>query len=241
MNGLKGSAAELVNFVGTGFAPLKKGCDVAIFPPATLLGYVDAPCKQYGIGLGGQDCSFEEKGAFTGDISPVMLNDAGCGYVLLGHSERRTHHEETSITVKKKAEAAQRNGLVTVICVGETLEQKENGQTLAVIREQLIESLPKITTNDSCIIAYEPVWAIGTGKTPTAEEIQQTHEFIHETVIKQFEKPFRILYGGSVKAVNARELLKIQYVGGLLVGGASLNKEEFLNIIEGAVENTVSC
>lgn len=234
MNGLKVPAMELVTALGAALTNQPKECEVAIFPPATLLISLMNICKQYGIQLGGQDCSSEEKGAFTGDISAAMLKDAGCNYVILGHSERRCLHLETSTTIRDKAAAAHRAGLVTIICVGETQEQREKGQALAVIHQQLVESIPLSAIYENSIIAYEPVWAIGTGKTPTLEEIRDTHHFIADNALKQFEKPFRILYGGSVKAANAKDLLLVPQVGGLLVGGASLEKGEFLGIIEAA-------
>lgn len=234
MHGLKSEALDLVVALGKGLQSSERHCDVAIFPPATLLSTLSEFCQQYTIGLGGQDCFYEERGAFTGDISPIMLKDAGCQYVLLGHSERRSLHEETSIAVHKKAKTAHKAGLITVICIGETLEHKENGQTLTVLQEQIVESIPKTATPGNTIIAYEPVWAIGTGKTPSLAEITEIHHFIHDSLLKPFEKPFRILYGGSVKSGNAREIIEIEHVNGLLVGGASLEAEEFLRIIKAA-------
>lgn len=232
MNGLHAPSLALVSELCKSLPDLHKRCHLALFPPATLLAPLGPLCRQYGVALGGQDCFYEEKGAFTGDISPIMLKDAGCRYVILGHSERRCYHQETSILVRKKAEAAHHAGLTTIICIGEMLEHKESGQTFTVVQEQLIESLPSTTTEGNTIIAYEPVWAIGTGKTPVAEDIEKTHDFIRHTALKQFEKTFRILYGGSVKAANAKEFMKLQHVSGLLVGGASLDKEEFLGIIK---------
>lgn len=232
MHGMKASASELVLALGEALPRGTRHCDIALFPPATLLCHIENICKENGFGLGGQDCHFEPAGAFTGDISPVMLKDAGCQYVLLGHSERRTLHEESSVTVRKKAAAALEAGLIPIICVGETLEQQENGQTLMILQEQLVASLPRNAISERMIIAYEPVWAIGTGKTPTPEGIAHIHRFIHEFLVNQFEKPFRILYGGSVKAANAKALLAIPYVNGLLVGGASLDKKAFIEIIQ---------
>lgn len=231
MNGLKAPSIELLTALGQEMTNIAESCDVAVFPPATLLAPLSGLCELYGIILGGQDCHFEEKGAFTGDISPEMLKDSGCRYVILGHSERRCYHNETSLMVKRKAEAALKAGLAAIICIGETSEQCESGQTFSVLEEQIVESIPEDATSESVIIAYEPVWAIGTGKTPTIGEIQKNHDFIYKTLLKQFEKTFRILYGGSVKATNAREFLNTPHVNGLLVGGASLDKDEFSGII----------
>lgn len=180
------------------------------------------------IKLGAQNCASFEQGAHTGDVSADMLKDAGCDYVILGHSERRQNQGETNAGVKMKAEIANKNGLKTIICVGETLEKREAGQAQDVVGEQLEGSLSSLSDADNTVIAYEPVWAIGTGKTASLEDIQEMHEFIKEKLAPKGD--FRILYGGSVKPENAKEILSIESVNGALIGGASLKADSFIDI-----------
>ena len=191
---------------------------VAIFPPFTNLDVVSQELLNSKIALGGQDCSAYNSGAYTGEISAEMLFDAGCKYVLLGHSERKQYHNESNELVKQKSELAIENGIIPVICVGENLAQREAENYLKIITEQVQKSIPQ---NGDFIIAYEPVWAIGTGKTPNLEEINEVHQAIKSIVYKP------ILYGGSVKSSNAKEIMANDVVDGVLVGGASLNVDEF--------------
>jgi triosephosphate isomerase len=183
--------------------------------------------------VGGQDCNAEPSGAYTGDISAEMLKDAGASLVIVGHSERRSYHHETDIEVRAKADAAFRAGLGAIVCVGETGDEHDAGQTVTVIGRQLEGSLPDGASPENLIVAYEPIWAIGTGKVPTSAAIAETHDFIRRTLKLRFGHHgdgIRILYGGSVKPSNASEILSIAAVDGALVGGASLIADEFLAI-----------
>uniref|UniRef100_UPI0040485664 triose-phosphate isomerase n=1 Tax=Yoonia sp. TaxID=2212373 RepID=UPI0040485664 len=204
--------------------------DVLICPPATLLAAMSA----LPLATGGQDCHTEPSGAYTGDISAQMLADAGATYTLTGHSERRTDHAESNATVKAKSAAAHTAGLTAIICIGETLSQRDTGETLAVIDNQLTGSIPDTATAANTVIAYEPVWAIGTGKIPTNAEIHNVHSHIraHLTARLRDGDAMRILYGGSVKASNAAEIFAIADVDGALVGGASLTAADFTPIID---------
>ena len=210
--------------------------DMLIAPPFTLLPACAAQLTGSKVLLSAQDCSPFEKGAHTGDISPVMIKDLGAQATIVGHSERRTDHKETSARVCAKAQAALSAGLMVIVCVGETLEQRESGQTLSVIGEQLKDSLPQSSTAENTVVAYEPVWAIGTGKTPTAAEVEEVHAFIRAQIQQRFGEEtadkMRILYGGSVKPSNAKELLSLPDVDGALIGGASLKAEDFTAIAE---------
>jgi triosephosphate isomerase len=203
-------------------------CEVMVCPPATLIGAIRTVVKGAKIRLGGQDCHWDADGAHTGDISAEMLKDAGCSAVIVGHSERRTDHGETDEVVRRKAEAAHRAGLVAIVCIGETLEQRRAGQTLAITSRQLKGSVPAGATAANTVIAYEPVWAIGTGLTPTVAEVGE----VHESIRQQMEPELRILYGGSVKPANAAELMAVANVNGALVGGASLKAADFIGIIK---------
>jgi triosephosphate isomerase len=203
-------------------------CEVMVCPPATLIGAIRTVVKGAKIRLGGQDCHWDANGAHTGDISAEMLRDAGCSAVIVGHSERRTDHGETDEIVRRKAEAAHRAGLVAIVCIGETLEQRKAGQTLAVTSRQLKGSVPADATAANTVIAYEPVWAIGTGLTPTVAEVGE----VHESIRQQMDPELRILYGGSVKPANAAELMAVVNVNGALVGGASLKAADFIGIIK---------
>jgi triosephosphate isomerase (TIM) len=209
--------------------------EVLICPPATLLKAGADLCKGSSVALGGQDCHTASSGAHTGDISAVMLRDAGATYVIVGHSERRMDHHEDNVLVRAKAEAAQAAGLTVIICVGETLHEREAGEALPVVAAQLAGSVPENAEPGHLVIAYEPIWAIGTGLTPSPEDVAEMHGFIRSRLDRHFDTrggSVRILYGGSVKRANARELLRIPNVDGALVGGASLKTKEFLAIAE---------
>ena len=235
MNGLKAEglalARALVARVAAGDPP---DCALAVCPPATLLIPIADTLRGSGVALGGQDCHAEAKGAHTGDVSAAMLKDAGCTYVIVGHSERRADHGETDAVVQAKASAAHAAGLVPILCVGETLAERDAGETLAVVKRQLEGSLPEGLKAPQIVIAYEPVWAIGTGRTPTAEQVGEVHARIRallkERVKEGAEVP--ILYGGSVKSSNALEFLSVANVDGALVGGASLNAADFWAIAQ---------
>ncbi len=214
---------------------VKLNCDVMICPPAVLLSQLKTMFKGSRIRLGGQDCHWEPSGAHTGDISAEMLKEAGCTAVIVGHSERRANHGETDEIVAKKAEAAHRAGLAAIICIGETLDERKGGQTLEVASRQLSGSLPEASTAENTIIAYEPVWAIGTGLTPTTAEVAEVHTHIRQRLTELMAEEgagTRILYGGSVKPSNASDLMHAANVNGALVGGASLKAADFLGIIK---------
>lgn len=235
MNGLVAEGTNLAK--GVAEAVKKAGkveCEFLVCPPFTLLSNVKKALRGAKVNLGAQDCHFAEKGAHTGDISPVMLKDIGCQYVILGHSERRTDHYESNELINKKAQAAHTAGLKTVICVGETLSEREAGKALEVCTKQIIESVPEDSTSSNTVIAYEPVWAIGTGKVPTTKDVEEVHAAIRKTLAKKLGKgnanKMRILYGGSVKPNNAKELLTLEDVDGALIGGASLKVEDFMGI-----------
>jgi triosephosphate isomerase len=232
MNGLKASAAELGKIAQDG-GGLAAKVDLMICPPATLVAAFAAAAAGKGIGIGAQDCHAEAAGAHTGDISAEMLKDAGASAVIVGHSERRTDHKETDAEVRAKALAARRAGLMSIVCIGETKAEREAGTTLDVVGRQLEGSLPDGATASEMVIAYEPVWAIGTGLTPTPADVAEVHRFIRAKLTDRFGaagQGMRILYGGSVKPSNAGELLTIDNVDGALVGGASLKAADFLGI-----------
>lgn len=226
MNGLAASLAE-VETLARALSAKPAHCDVLICPPATLIGRAISRGAA-GIQFGGQDCHAEASGAFTGDISAEMLRDAGATAVIVGHSERRQLHGETDAMVAAKAKAAWRAGLMAIICIGETLSEREAGQAEEVCEAQLTGSVPQGSTIANTAIAYEPIWAIGTGKTPTNAEIAAIHAHIRACL----GSPLRILYGGSVKPSNAKEILALPEVGGALVGGASLKATDFVTIVE---------
>jgi triosephosphate isomerase len=232
MNGLRASAAELGKIVAGSDAVSAK-VDLLVCPPATLVMMFVSAAHGSKVAIGAQDCHAEAAGAFTGDISAEMLADAGATAVIVGHSERRTYHGESDAMVRAKALAAWRAGLLAIVCVGETKDQRTGGQTLDVVGAQLAGSLPNSVVPEGLVVAYEPVWAIGTGLTPTPADVAQVHGFIREQLTKRFGETgeeIRILYGGSVKPQNAAELLHIANVDGALVGGASLKAEDFLGI-----------
>lgn len=211
-------------------------CDMLVCPPFTLIAGVTKAVEGSGVAVGGQDCHMTEKGAHTGDTSAWMLKDAGCAAAIVGHSERRTNHGETDAIVKAKAEAALKAGLMAIVCIGETLEERDAGKTLDVNRTQVHGSLPDGATAANTVIAYEPVWAIGTGRTATPEQAQEVHAFIRgELKAKLGEEAadgMRILYGGSMNAKNARDLLAQPDIDGGLIGGAALKADDFWTIAQ---------
>ncbi|WP_322865692.1 triose-phosphate isomerase [Aquicoccus sp. G2-2] len=233
MNGLKRALAELEALKASHSAP---GVDILICPPATLLCAAATACAGSSIAIGGQDCHAENAGAHTGDISAEMLADSGACAVILGHSERREAHEETSEQVRAKARTAQRAGLLTVVCVGESLSQREAANTLDIIAGQLAASLPDSSTAENLVIAYEPIWAIGTGKIPSMAQIGEVHDFIRARLERRFGagvgRGVRLLYGGSANAENAAQIFNVPNVDGALVGGASLKAASFSPIIK---------
>ena len=232
MNGLKASAAELGKIMA-GSAELSGKADLMVCPPATLIAAFAEQTRGSGIVIGGQDCHADTAGAFTGDISAEMLKDAGAGAVIVGHSERRTLHKETDAEVRAKAQAAWRAGLMAMVCIGETRAEREAGKTLDVLGRQIDGSLPNGVNAAGLVVAYEPVWAIGTGLTPTPADVAEAHEFIRQRIVERHGavgNAVRVLYGGSVKPSNAKELMAVANVDGALVGGASLKAEDFLGI-----------
>jgi triosephosphate isomerase len=232
MNGLRQAAGELSKIIA-GASALAAATDLLVCPPATLIAEFAALARDTRVAIGAQDCHAEPAGAFTGDISAEMLKDAGASAVIVGHSERRLYHRETDADVRAKALAARRAGLLAIICVGETRGEREAGRTIAVIGSQLAGSLPDGVSAQTAVVAYEPIWAIGTGLTPTCGDIAGVHGYIRERLSARHGpagEEIRILYGGSVRPANAREILEVDHVNGALVGGASLKAEEFLAI-----------
>ena len=230
MNNLRKDAAALaqamVDYCGKEGDP---GADLLICPPATLLQTVGEIAKGSPVAVGAQDCRPGDFGAHTGDINAMMLADLGCSHVIVGHSERRADHGETSALVQSKAAAAHGQGLIAIICVGETLAERDGGETLAVIGDQIAGSVPQGATAANSVIAYEPVWAIGTGRTPTLEQIAEVHDHMRALLADHAAdaEAVRLLYGGSVNPGNAKEILSIGNVNGGLVGGASLKADDF--------------
>jgi triosephosphate isomerase (TIM) len=233
MNGLRASQAEF-ELMLAGTAGVADQADLLVCPPATLVAaFAERVKGSTALAIGAQDCHPDPSGAHTGDISAEMLADAGARAVIVGHSERRADHGESDGLVRQKAEAAWRAGLYAIVCIGETRQQRDLGQAVAVCRDQLQGSLPDGARADNLVVAYEPVWAIGTGLTPTPRDIEQIHQLIRAVLTTRFSAEgasMRILYGGSVKPANARELLAISNVNGALIGGASLKAAEFLAI-----------
>uniref|UniRef100_UPI0036D2D240 triose-phosphate isomerase n=1 Tax=Dongia sedimenti TaxID=3064282 RepID=UPI0036D2D240 len=235
MNGSRSMAAALI-------AELKTQClsgggggvsaDLLVCPPFPYLIHASEFLMGSNIALGAQDCAPQESGAHTGDVSAAMLKDCGCSHVILGHSERRTDHGESSAQVAAKAKAAQGAGLIAIVCVGETDSQRDAGETLKVVESQIVNSIPAGSTTANLVVAYEPVWAIGTGKTPTAGDVAAVHAQIRKLLVAGVKggEAVRILYGGSVKPSNAAELMAVPEVNGALVGGASLKAADFLGI-----------
>jgi triosephosphate isomerase (TIM) len=236
MNGLKAATAEFDAMLA-GAAKVAAKVDLLVCPPATLIAaYAERAKTSAALRVGAQDCHPKASGAHTGDISAEMLADVGAQAIIVGHSERRADHGETDALVRQKAEAAWRAGLVAIVCIGETREQRDAGKTLEVCGTQLLGSLPDGATAGNLVVAYEPVWAIGTGLTPTPSDVEQVHRFIRDSLTKRFNgegSRIRILYGGSVKPSNAAELMGVADVNGALVGGASLKAADFLAIAAG--------
>jgi triosephosphate isomerase len=236
MNGLRSSMAEFEAMLA-GASKVAAKTDLLVCPPATLIAAFAAKLAgSKGLMIGGQDCHPKPSGAHTGDISAEMLADAGARAVIVGHSERRADHGENDSLVRQKAEAAWRAGLTAIVCIGETQGHRDAGQTLDVCEGQLQGSLPEGARADNLVVAYEPIWAIGTGLTPTARDVEQIHQFIRQTLSARFSQEgagMRILYGGSVKPSNARELMGVANVNGALIGGASLKATDFLAIAAG--------
>jgi triosephosphate isomerase len=230
MNGLRKNFNDILLIDG---ASENVNCDVILCVPDTLIREMSKQTKN--IFSGGQNCHIETSGAFTGDISAEMIKDAGASYVIVGHSERRVNYNENNNLIRSKAQAALNEGLKTIVCIGETLTEREAGITLDIIKKQLLESLPKEITGETVIIAYEPVWAIGTGLTPSIEQITEVHDFIRSELENNFGQivgqSINILYGGSMNAKNVGEISAIENVDGGLVGGASLKADSFIPII----------
>ena len=236
---MNNSCAESVELVSQlkDILSASKEIDIVVAPPFTALGAVAAVLKGSPIGLSAQNVYWEESGAFTGEISTAMLKDVGCRYVIIGHSERRQYFSETDETVSKRLKAALKASLLSIVCIGETLAEREDEKTLVVIEQQLREGLQGISSGEmeNVIIAYEPVWAIGTGKTATPDQAQEVHHFIRDLIARIFSKEIaddtRILYGGSVKPDNVDLLMTQMDIDGALVGGASLKADAFARIV----------
>ncbi len=234
MNGLTSSQSEFEALETLIKDSKQANCEVLVCPPATLIASFAASANGT-VKVGAQDCHFKDSGAHTGNISASMLKDIKCEYIIVGHSERRTEHSETSDLVHAKATAVHNQGLKAIICVGETEEERDAGKKEDVVLGQLIVSVPESATSENTSIGYEPIWAIGTGKTPTADDISKMHSCIRAALIERFGEDgalFRIIYGGSVKASNAVELMSAENVDGALVGGASLKATDFNGIVE---------
>ncbi len=233
MNGLKSSSAEFEAMLA-GASDVAGKADLLVCPPATLVAaFAEKARGSKTLGVGAQDCHPKASGANTGDISAEMLADAGASTIIVGHSERRADHGETDVLVRQKSEAVWRAGLTAIVCIGETQDQRDAGETLDICRGQLNISLPDGTRSDNLVVAYEPVWAIGTGLTPTVRDVEQIHQLIRDLLTARFKAEgarIRILYGGSVKPSNARELMAVANVNGALVGGASLKAADILAI-----------
>jgi len=231
MNGTPSALAEVAALLAAHPAP---GCQMLLCPPATLLAQMAWAARGTPLLLGAQDCHAKASGAHTGDISAMMLEEAGASHVIVGHSERRSDHAETDAAVNAKAAAAARAGLIAIVCIGETEAERNAGATLDVIGRQLDGSLPEGATAANIVVAYEPVWAIGTGRTPTLAEIAEVHGFIRTRLSGQIGAEaagVRLLYGGSVKPSNAAEIFALPHVDGALVGGASLKAADFGAIV----------
>lgn len=235
MNGMPDAARSLAAEIKARAAAAQSPPEILLCPPAPLLTVVGAAISGGAVRLGAQDCHADEKGAHTGDTSAELLAALGCGFAIVGHSERRTDHGETNAEVLAKAQAALRAGLTPIICVGETGEERDGGKAPEIIAAQVQESVPERASADNVVIAYEPVWAIGTGLTATESDIEAAHAQIRKTFSQTHgsAETLRILYGGSVKGSNAASILRTPGVNGALVGGASLNADDFWSIIEG--------
>ncbi len=235
MNEFKADGLELAQAVFDKCAGQNLPFDVLICPPMSLLGLVaDLPHDTCGVGAQDVAKTTKSTGAFTGDVSAEMIRDLGATHVLVGHSERRTLHGESDSVVRQKAENVINAGMTAVVCIGESEEQRESGLALAVVARQLRKSVPTTATAENCVIAYEPIWAIGTGKTPTVEDVAEVHAAIRAELVQllgaDVAAKMRVLYGGSVKPSNAKDLLAVENVDGALIGGASLKIEDFWGI-----------
>ena len=233
MNGLTASLAELKAMREAVDAGKAGAAELAVCPPATLLAQAAYALRGGKVSLGAQDCHAKDSGAFTGDIAAPMIKDAGAQYVIVGHSERRQYHGETDAQVKAKAEAALKSGLIAIVCVGETRAEREAGKAIEVVSRQVRGSVPTGGAPETTVVAYEPVWAIGTGLTPTPADVAEVHAAIRKLLGEIYPAAgakMRILYGGSVKPSNAKELLGLANVDGALVGGASLKAVDFMAI-----------
>lgn len=231
MNGTKAALAEVSALLAAHPDP---ACEMLLCPPATLIARMSETATASRLMVGGQDCHAKPNGAHTGDLSAAMLKDAGATHVILGHSERRTDHAETDALVRAKAEAAIGAGLIAIVCIGETEAERDAGRTLAVIGAQIDGSIPMGATAANLVVAYEPIWAIGTGRTPTLSEIAEVHSFLRgrlRGLIGDEATGVRLLYGGSVKPSNATEIFAVPHVDGALVGGASLKAADFGAIV----------
>ena len=234
MHGDMSSTTKLLDGILSGL-PTSNSIDIAVFPPFPYLAKAVEILGDSPVQCGAQNMSDSDEGAFTGEVSASMLKDVGCHYVLVGHSERRTNHKETSELVAQKAEVAHKESLISIICIGETEAERENGSAYEVVKEQLLASIPKSANDENTVIAYEPVWAIGTNKVPTENEIKEMHQFIVKTAqesLKQFEKNITVLYGGSANEKNAKKILSLPSVDGLLIGRASLEAESLWEILQ---------
>lgn len=233
MNGLRADGRALAEAVVAKAGGAAAKSDLLLCPPATLLADVAAIVRASDVALGAQDCSAEAGGAFTGEVSAEMVADLGCGFAILGHSERRRLHGEDDAIVARKAARAQAAGLNAIVCVGETADQRDRGLARETVGAQLHGSLPEDCDPGALLLAYEPLWAIGTGRTPSARDIERVHGFLRERLIERFSDAgaaVRLLYGGSVRPGNAGKLLSADHVDGALVGGASLDADDFIAI-----------
>lgn len=226
MNGSSEFALDLIQGIG----PALDSVDILVCPPLPYIPLIRDICETQNILLGAQDCSAYESGAYTGEVSAIMLKDVGCKYVILGHSERRQYHKETNDQIKQKVLAVHAAGLIAVVCVGETESQREMSQEKTVVKQQIEESLPEGFNSENTVIAYEPVWAIGTGKTATPDDAEKMHAHIRQFVGDRI----RILYGGSMKPANAEGLLAMPNIDGGLIGGASLKADDFIALAQAA-------
>ncbi|MDL2407334.1 triose-phosphate isomerase [Rhizobium calliandrae] len=233
MNGTRANLDQIKAIAEGVKAPLSKQIDTLLCPPVSLLYVATALCDDSPLAIGAQDCHQQISGPHTGDISAEMIADCFGTHVIVGHSERRRNHAESDMLVRAKAEAAHGAGLITIICIGETAYERNSGQTLDVLKRELSASVPESSTSQTTVVAYEPVWAIGSGQLPTRADIEEAHDFMRNELIERFGadgEQIRLLYGGSVNGDNAAELLAIQNVNGLLVGGHSLKAVDFLAI-----------
>jgi triosephosphate isomerase len=236
MNKTIDEAVSLVNTIKSGVHHVN-GVDIVVCPPFTALSAVNEALDRSNVGLGAQNMYSETDGAFTGEVSPLMIKDIGCRYVILGHSERRSIFKETDAVINAKVKTALQYNLIPIVCVGETLEEREKGAAKDVVRKQMQESLKGLSKDDmqNVVIAYEPVWAIGTGKTATPAQAEEVHRFIRQLLNQSFDatvsESVRILYGGSMKPENVAELMKQENIDGGLIGGAALKGESFIQLV----------